>query len=577
MKEFIDTDQKKLKSLLSDDHEFFIPKYQREYSWEDEHVDDFWNDLYDHFKDDKKIEYYFGTIILVNKNESGEQFSVVDGQQRLTTTMTFLSVIRDMFLELSEEQYASSVNEFIFLDDGSQILHLGKNNSEFFNDVILPSKKYSEKKNDLKMVNLRNQLLSQCYEKLYLHLRNFIDTQIDEKEKAILLNRIYQHFIKYFVVVRTVIDSPGRAYKIFESINNRGAGLKESDLVKNYLLELIDHDKLDVDLAYDNWVSLLLILGQTKINEDTFLWSYLNGYVGSTDPDDVYSKIQKTINSGSEAIEFIQKLTVAANLLNEFRKPDLKYWDDQKVVDSLIVFSDLTAKAIYPVLLIGHNVFGKNRKEFLEFMIILQIYYFRTRTICKRGASEIRNVMDSICTMLRESIPPSNSKIKEFLLTHKSYPKDTEFEFNFGIFRATQKNALYILINLNQEMTQMKHMTLTAQKENIQIEHIMPKTIKNSSWDTYFQNELKLKNPTERDDYHKNNLWRVGNLTLLNPISNPIVSNDPFSKKLESYRNDNAKITSFLTSYSEWNETTINNRQQMLAGHAKKIWSLEKS
>ena len=577
MKEFIDTDQKKLKSLLSDDHEFFIPKYQREYSWEDEHIDDFWNDLYNHFMSGEKIEYYFGTIILVNKNDSGEQFSVVDGQQRLTTTITFLSVIRDLFLDLSQDTHAKTVNDFIFLEEGSQILHLSKNNSEFFNTVILPMKKYSEKKDDLnKNVNIRNKTLAQCYERLRSKLKSIIDSKIDDNEKVVLLTKIYQHFLKYFVIVRTVIDSPGRAYKIFESINNRGAGLAESDLVKNYLLELVDHDKLDVDLAHDNWISLLSILGLTKVKEDDFLWNYLLAFVGPTVPGEVFSTIQKTVKSGTEAIDFIQKLIDAANLYNELKKPDLKYWEYQKVVDSLISFSDLSAKAVYPALLVGHEVFGNKKKEFLEFMEILQIYYFRTRTICKTGAPEIRKVIDHICAMLRDkSKPPSISKIKQFLYTHKTYPKDPQFEFNFGIFHASQKNALYILIHLNQEMTKIKHMTLTAQKENIQIEHIMPKTIKNSSWDSYFEEELGLKNSTARNDYHKNNLWRLGNLTLLNPISNPIVSNDPFSVKKESYKNDNANITSSLENYSEWNEKSINLRQENLAQFAKKIWNLD--
>ena len=93
-------------------------------------------------------------------------------------------------------------------------------------------------------------------------------------------------------------------------------------------------------------------------------------------------------------------------MYNELKKPDLKYWEDQKVVDSLISFSDLSAKAVYPALLVGHEVFGNKKKEFLEFMEILQIYYFRTRTICKTGAPEIRKVIDHICAMLRDKSKP---------------------------------------------------------------------------------------------------------------------------------------------------------------------------
>lgn len=121
--------------------------------------------------------------------------------------------------------------------------------------------------------------------------------------------------------------------------------------------------------------------------------------------------------------------------------------------------------------------------------------------------------------------------IQEYLRTHKTYLSDSTFEFNFGIFQATQKNSLYILIHLNQIMTGIQHMTMTAQKDNLQIEHIMLQTIKDTPWNTYFEKELELKNPTARNDYHKNNLNRLRNLTLLNPSSNSVARNLPFNEK----------------------------------------------
>ena len=73
----------------------------------------------------------------------------------------------------------------------------------------------------------------------------------------------------------------------------------------------------------------------------------------------------------------------------------------------------------------------------------------------------------------------------------------------------------------------------------------------------------------------KNNLNRLGNLALLNPISNPIVSNWSFDQKKKYYEKDNAEITSSLKTFSEWNHASIELRQKTLAQHAKKVWTLE--
>ena len=63
---------------------------------------------------------------------------------------------------------------------------------------------------------------------------------------------------------------------------------------------------------------------------------------------------------------------------------------------------------------------------------------------------------------------------------------------------------------------------------------------------------------------------------FLNTKSNPAASNLPYSEKLEKiYKKDNAKITTHLDNWHEWNEESIDARQAILANHAKKIWSFD--
>ncbi len=64
---------------------FVIPRFQRPYSWEEDNIEDFWNDI----AGTNVPDYFIGSMVVckLKKNALG----VVDGQQRLTTIMIFFA------------------------------------------------------------------------------------------------------------------------------------------------------------------------------------------------------------------------------------------------------------------------------------------------------------------------------------------------------------------------------------------------------------------------------------------------------------------------------------------------------
>ncbi len=90
-----------------------VPNHQREYSWKDERV----RKLFDDFASamtKRQASYFMGTIVMT----PGRPPRVIDGQQRLATTMIFLAAVRDAFLELGKEGEADSVErDFLFMYD----------------------------------------------------------------------------------------------------------------------------------------------------------------------------------------------------------------------------------------------------------------------------------------------------------------------------------------------------------------------------------------------------------------------------------------------------------------------------
>ena len=91
-----------LYDLIVKEKGFKIPIYQRNYDWNEKDVKKFFEDIYENWQrhkdksyDRKDAKYYIGNIIVYDgcKDES-DILMVVDGQQRITSTIIIFAAIR---------------------------------------------------------------------------------------------------------------------------------------------------------------------------------------------------------------------------------------------------------------------------------------------------------------------------------------------------------------------------------------------------------------------------------------------------------------------------------------------------
>lgn len=105
-------EQKLLQILSNNDVTFFIPPYQRNYEWTKEQCEVFLGDVLkttEHNIHGSKTEHFFGSVTYF-KDESSAYFQpakliLIDGQQRITTTMLFLVAIRDLINDEGQKKY----------------------------------------------------------------------------------------------------------------------------------------------------------------------------------------------------------------------------------------------------------------------------------------------------------------------------------------------------------------------------------------------------------------------------------------------------------------------------------------
>ena len=89
----VETHHLDLEKLFSDDFQFEIPSYQRPYSWGTRQANDLLDDIGDAVN--AQDEHFLGALLLV-KGPRDEAYSVLDGQQRLTTLTILFAVLRDL-------------------------------------------------------------------------------------------------------------------------------------------------------------------------------------------------------------------------------------------------------------------------------------------------------------------------------------------------------------------------------------------------------------------------------------------------------------------------------------------------
>jgi uncharacterized protein with ParB-like and HNH nuclease domain len=591
-----------LTQLFAPEHAYLVPRFQRNYSWEKDHVEEYWNDLttnYNSWTSSRvgRIKYYFGSLMIVDI-ENEEFRWLIDGQQRVTTSIIFLTALRDYFFEVDSQTDVVNLESKIYYENNNGELipriSLNRYNDPFFSSKIMEKKNISEKNQQMSRgISKDDKLLAGCY----VQISNFILDNVDEEdkifksmnldEKKAYLRGLFNHLLTQFQIIENVLPNKQRAYRIFETINNKGRNLNENDLVKNYLLEKIDDTKSksetkELIAADDVWSDIQDILSNINVKTDVFLRYYLTAFTGKTPKDEVYKKISRLVTDKSSAEGFLTELKKYALLLKSIKNPSDSDWNSNRIVlDNLRGLASISDGATYPILLAGHK--RLDVEPLHQLIDLVTRLHFRAKTVCGVSYTSIEELVVTICKQLVNNSSYSIPDIRKDILAWPKYPSDAIFEDKFKEleFKESRK-AVYPLTEIEYSYRSGgKAQSSTMIVPDIQVEHIMPKSI-DRKWRSELEKHPELDTDEKVNAYHKNNLNKLGNLTLLTPNSNIIVSDDEYDKKLNGngssytgYKEEELKITNRLTQFTKWGENEIDSRQGIFWLEAKTIWDLK--
>ena len=225
----------KLLELLSNHNvTFFIPPYQRNYEWDREQCEAFLNDVIKTAKTNHAgvyTEHFFGSVTYFQDNSAFGQPSkliLIDGQQRITTTMLFLAAVRD----LTDNQDTKNFINDNYLknaknsDDTEYKIKLKQTETDWnvYCEVIFGQEPENDDKNSAVYQN-------------YLFFRRALST---EKGFEFSVLDLIQYGLDKFSVITIELKPTQNSWEnpqeIFESMNSLGKSLSLADLVRNYLL-----------------------------------------------------------------------------------------------------------------------------------------------------------------------------------------------------------------------------------------------------------------------------------------------------------------------------------------------------
>ena len=548
----------KLLGLLKENKSTFnIPVYQRNYEWNREQVEQFFRDIEAIIKDDFKNGHFLGTIVFVSNEKQGLMMEriIIDGQQRITTTVLLLKAIHDSLDKNNEE-------EKYLKEDIYETYIINKYVDEKYKLKLKPVEEDMKAYTDLIESNQINEG-SKIYSNYKLLMKLISNSEYD-------VQQIYMA-LSYVEIVYISLDKNSRSENpqlIFESLNSTGLSLTEADLIRNFILMGLEYD-VQVELYKKYWLNIEKFLTNARIPE--FVRDYLTMKISyAPNRNKVYATFKKYYLKNNFTSEDI--------LMDLLRYSRYYHWfvnletgiDD--IDEWLWRLENMKSTVVYPYLLeLFDDYFEKkiiNKDELLETMNIINSYLYR-RTICNIPTNALNKVFASMAkgvSDLRNNGKSHIEAVSDYLMGKSGssiFPRNEQFRKSFmelDIYNRRNRLALFTLYNI--EKYQHKEV---VELEQLTIEHIMPQTL-TPKWNIDLGRDA--------EEVHKLYKDTIGNLTITR--YNSEMSNKSFEDKKDIYADSNIKLTRDIIEFEKWDKESIVSRANNLFKLAEKIWPVPK-
>lgn len=572
---------------------YFIPKYQREYTWS--YTD--WYNLYSDLLENDE-GYFFGSIICINTGDSTyPKLEVIDGQQRLITLCLFLAAIYVKMKSIKREGDEEMLVDVINLKKSLTIKH----NNE--NGLILVPQIQNNNLDDFNYVMKEAGFIEVATKKPYWaqhkiarcfrYYQELIDNELkgietyDEKVNTLSKIRIK---IMHAMLVKIEVSTASDAYVLFESLNNRGTPLTAIDLIKNVIMAQAEKtNELSIDDCFSRWQILLGYLTDDYATQERFFRQYYNAF-----KERLNEPFRKEADKKKDPLGYVATKSNLLNIYERLIHKNLKAFLDDILIcgeiyshfiqiknESPKSLKDLAhIRAVDSYMLLMYLIHEKEKLQIdhniiIKIMNLLTIYFVRRNTTDYPGTRDLTRIFMDIISNIKNDEAIKGQKVYAYIRQYLSDPTrcadDVLFERKLrgDIYKDNSGIARYLLCTLAEaHMTSETWRDLWDKNEHHiyvwSIEHIFPE---GENIPQEWINMIAGGDKEKANNYLHEYVHKLGNLTITG--YNSALSNLTFEKKRDrkdkkkekfiGYKNG-LEINHDLANKERWTIEDINER-----------------
>ncbi|MEZ5337314.1 MAG: DUF262 domain-containing HNH endonuclease family protein [bacterium] len=558
----IDTSDVNVRTLLMSAF-YIIPRFQRPYSWDNEEVAAFWNDAFESTDPD----YFIGAFVVYGKSPYSK---IVDGQQRLTTIIMILCILREKYKQLGFQNNADGIQAIVErsnVENDQEFVLQPESSYPFFQHRILDANSnYIAKAS----VSEEKQLES-AYSQLNLCIESALDSVKTPQARKRRLDNIRDKLFD-LKLVEIKLDTEEDAYIIFETLNARGKNLSLGDMLKAHVLGAAKPKNRQLDRPKDLWTETTEIIRDSVGDDafDNFLLHYWLSKYEYTSHKKLFPLYKKMIKP-STAITFLEELQQYAEIYKEICTPEKVNWhsNELRLEAAMNAMNVFKVKQQMPMVLATVKLYRERKlsiklarqvlKSIESFHFIFtaitsqrgsggisQMYALHARrlTKCKTDKLEQGRVVAELIDKLASKLPSREDFILNFL------------ELNYTSKRTRNKKLVqYILYNLFEHFNPSTKIDM----QKMTIEHIGAESAAGKS--------------KAIDEEH---VGMLGNLLFISEAINNELGNISFDKKKSILKKKRYVLDPTISKARSWNNEKIKERTVLLAGLCYDvIWKLK--
>jgi hypothetical protein len=500
---------------------------------------------------------FIGTMQLSTKNSNNEQ-DIIDGQQRLTTFLIFIKVLKIKFPSCEELSKISLSWLSTRVNNGKQQLYL--------QEVITSD------------LTINNETLNPYLKNAYL-INELIEEQTKDEEGKPLpfdIDKFVRHLLSnvYFVVIETRAGI-SKTLQIFNAINTTGLDLNGGDIFKIRMYEYLRDKKGKDERAFDE-ISRLYYLIDEHNAKLKYIATDIRGILGiyqniliakynlpvtlySYGTDTFFERLFDTIFNINQWEHFKNNVTnIDLSIEDIERIIQVRYeWENNwyKTAEDLCCYKLIEHSRygrfadLLPVILLFRNI----QYDRYNFVRLLSKVYFIYSVRFQKSIYEINNwTYELIKEIINgDSYESIISKIKGKISDSNTHNKGY---YNLNLFisenltdNATRKNLICRLSAMLEEDYK------TTDKSEIE-------KIKNVLFETPIDIE-HIQSYHDSNGDKREDIWiewqesinSIGNLMVLEQEINRSIRNNPYEIKISRYPESNFSIVKKqLIEYSTW-------------------------